>query len=284
MEHDWLMVFDNASDDHGVSKYIPKGNRGNILFTSRNPMFAHFVRAENRIEVDDMEEEDAISLLLRSSQIEDGSTQARQAARLIVKELTCLPMAVDQAGAAIASGLCNLDDYLHRYHQHRQELLADATFKGASNYGRAVYATWDLSLSIIRSMDTREAESAISILRAFAYFHHEGITEDIIRRAAVALMKPTSVKTLTKTVSGPPSHSRWRKRWDSLKHRMLAVGKKTNVPTTHPLSSLDDLPLFLQLDPEGSWDPFFFRKGIHILRSSSLIKMGASNATYSIHL
>jgi len=115
MERDWLILFDNASNDHGVSKHIPKGNRGNILFTSRNPMLAHFVRAENRMEVDDMEEEDAISLLLRSSHIEEGSTQASQAGRLIVKEFACLPLAVDQAGAAITSGLCNLDDYLHRY-------------------------------------------------------------------------------------------------------------------------------------------------------------------------
>src|ERR1700677_3710404 len=32
--HDWLVVFDNASDDDGVAKYIPQGNGGNILFSS----------------------------------------------------------------------------------------------------------------------------------------------------------------------------------------------------------------------------------------------------------
>src|SRR5882762_16599 len=37
IEHDWLIVFDNATGDHNqVAGYMPQGNRGNILFTSRN--------------------------------------------------------------------------------------------------------------------------------------------------------------------------------------------------------------------------------------------------------
>ena len=109
------------------------------------------------MEVGDMEEGDAISLLLRSSRLDETSMQARQAARLLVKELCCLPLAVDQAGAAIMSSLCSIDDYLSMYCQHRQELLADPTFKGASNYGRAVYGTWDLSFTAIRKMGSGDA-------------------------------------------------------------------------------------------------------------------------------
>src|SRR5882762_1896972 len=37
LEHDWLAIFDNADCDHEVvANYIPPGNRGNIIFTSRN--------------------------------------------------------------------------------------------------------------------------------------------------------------------------------------------------------------------------------------------------------
>ena len=99
----------------------------------------------------------------------------------IVKELCYLPLAIDQAGAAIASGLCNMDDYLHRYSQHRQALLADPMFKGASNYGRAVYGTLDLSFMTIKLMGTSVAQSAILILQTFAFFHHENIAEEIIK-------------------------------------------------------------------------------------------------------
>jgi hypothetical protein len=119
IEHDWLIVFDNASGDHdGVAEYIPQGNRGNILFTSRNVALARYASREARIEIEDMDEEDAVSLLLKSSLIDECSVQQRQAAQAIVKELCCLPLAVDQAGSAIASGLCNIDDYLQRYSQH----------------------------------------------------------------------------------------------------------------------------------------------------------------------
>ena len=179
IEHDWLIVFDNASDDHdGVASFIPQGNRGNILFTSRDVSLARYVSHDACIELYDMEEEDAISLLLKSSRIGDSSIPERQAARSIVKELCCLPLAVDQAGAAIASGLCNVDDYLHRYSQHRHGLLADPMFKGASNYGQAVYGTLDLSFMTINMMGTEAAKSAILILQTFAFFHHESIAED----------------------------------------------------------------------------------------------------------
>jgi len=179
IEHDWLIVFDNASGDcDGVAKYIPQGNRGNILFTSRNMSLARHVSLGALVEIDSMDEDDAIALLLKSSLC---SMELRQAARAIVKELCCLPLAVDQAGAAIASGLCNMDDYLQRYSQHRQALLGDATFKGASDYGCAVYGTWDLSFMAINTMGTAAAESAIFILQTFAFFHHENIAEDIIR-------------------------------------------------------------------------------------------------------
>ena len=37
IEHDWLLVFDNASGaDKGMAEYIPHRNPGNILFSSRN--------------------------------------------------------------------------------------------------------------------------------------------------------------------------------------------------------------------------------------------------------
>jgi len=238
------MVFDNASDDHGVSKYIPQGNRGNLLFTSRNPTLARFVPVEDLIEVGDIEEEDAISLLLRSSRISEGTTQTRQAARLIVKELCCLPLAVDQAGAAISSGLCSIDDYLQRYHQHRQELLANPDFKGASSYGRAVYGTWDLSFTMIRGMGTR-GESAVFILRTCAFIHHQNISVDIIRRAAKASKELTEI--FSRNGSLPPQLLRLDQEgnWDSfffqtgiqilLSFSLIKRATSSGIYSIHPL-------------------------------------------------
>ena len=248
IEHDWLIVFDNATGENdGLTQYIPRGDRGNILFTSRNLRLARHVPREARIELEDMEEEDAISLLLKSSSMDEHSTEWREAARPIVKELCCLPLALDQAGAAIAAGLCSIDDYLTRYSQHRRELLADPTFKGASNYGRAVYGTWDLSFRAIHVMGTEAAESAIFILQTFAFCHHENIAEEIIKRAAEA-------------GSTEP-----------------AIGDDGNGSNVCLPSQL------VQLDKRGCWDPLFFREGIRMLLCYSLIKKVVVTGIYSFH-
>ena len=191
VEHDWLIVFDNAGGNQdAVAEYMPPGNCGSVLITSRNPSLTRYVSRGAWIEIDNMEEEDAILLLLKSSSKDECSMELRQAARPIVQELCCLPLAIDQAGAAIASGLCSIDDYLDRYAQHRQVLLGDPTFKGASNYGRAVYGTWNMSFTAISGMGTAAAESALVILQTFAFLHHDNIAEEIFKRAAEATKEP----------------------------------------------------------------------------------------------
>ncbi|KAF8808359.1 hypothetical protein BYT27DRAFT_7005992, partial [Phlegmacium glaucopus] len=71
IQEEWLIVFDNADDPspevYMVAKFFPPGNRGNILITSRNRSMGRIVSFENRIAVNEMEESDAISLLLKSS-------------------------------------------------------------------------------------------------------------------------------------------------------------------------------------------------------------------------
>jgi hypothetical protein len=189
----WLLVFDNANGKPNVvSKSLPSGNRGNVLITSRNPDMKRNVSPGAWIEVEELEEGDAISLLLKAAFLDESSEETRQASKPIVIELHCLPLAVDQAGAAIASGLSDVHHYLQKYSKHRQALLA-------SNYGRAVYGTWDLSFMALEAkvagggLDARAAESAIVILETFAFFHCDGIAEDIFRRAAEA--PPDDVET-----------------------------------------------------------------------------------------
>ena len=246
--HDWLLVFDNAGGDHNaVAEYMPPGNCGNVLITSRNPSLTRFVSQGARIEIGDMEEEDAIVLLLKSSSMDECSMQLRQAARPIVQELCCLPLAIDQAGAAISSGLCNIDEYLDRYAQHRQELLSDPGFKGASNYGRAVYGTWNMSFTAINRMGTANAESALAIIHTLAFLHHDNVVEEIFKRAAEAAKKP-----------------------------LLTGSSDENTPICLPHQ-------LLQLDQKGSWDPFCFRGGIQTLLSFSLIKKGEIGGNFSMH-
>jgi tetratricopeptide (TPR) repeat protein len=254
MDLNWLLVFDNADGQpNAVSEYFPPGNQGNILITSRNPHMKRNASTGAWIEVDEMDESDAVSLLLKAAFLDESSEELRKIAKSIVTKLHFLPLAVHQAGAFIANGLCDIQDYLQMYSDHRRTLMEHQSLEGASDYGRAVYATWDLSYKALEAKvangstaeaDGQAAESAITILHIFAFLHYDGITEDIFRRAAEALQ-----------------------------------GNDINAkPTTS-----SDLPRqLLNLRNGGTWDPSIFRDGIRILLSFSLVKT-SSEGFYCVH-
>ncbi|KAI4260721.1 MAG: hypothetical protein LQ352_000113 [Teloschistes flavicans] len=139
-----------------------------------------------------MNHDEAPELLLKSARLNVSSTDYLAQALAIVAELGYLALAIDQAGVYIASGECYLDDFLDVFNAHRQHLLANEAYKGASGSDRAVYATWDLSYAAIaRQVQAGANEAlrqgpraALQILRVFPFFHNEGIMEDIFRFAA----------------------------------------------------------------------------------------------------
>ena len=119
LQEKWLIVFDNADapPPEVVAKFIPSGNRGNILITSRNKLMGRIVSFENRIEIKEMEEADAITLLFRASCL-DPLPEHLEDAKKIVNELYCIPLAIDHAGAYIEAGKCDIDQYLRQFSVH----------------------------------------------------------------------------------------------------------------------------------------------------------------------
>ena len=133
LQEEWLIVFDNADvpPPEVVEKFIPPGNKGNILITSRNRSMGRIVSFENMIEIKEMEETDAITLLLKASHL-DPFPENLEVSKKIVNELCYIPLAVNHAGAYIEAGKCDIDQYLRQFSVHRQALMSDATFTGAS--------------------------------------------------------------------------------------------------------------------------------------------------------
>ena len=258
IQEEWLIVFDNADNlpPDVVAKFIPPGNRGNILITSRNRSMGRLIAFENVIEINEMEEADAITLLLKASCL-DASAEHLQAAKNIVTSLGCMPLAVDQAGAYIEAGKCDINKYLTQFSSHRQTLMLDTTFRGASDYDRTVYGAWDLSFKEIEKRASgkssgggaQAAKAAILILGICAFYHHSNISEDIFQSAAE----------------------------ESGKYVDSKIAKK--LP--HAVNSLDCT--LLALDNDGHWDDFIYRQGIGVLLSFSLIKRDQSLKMLSVH-
>ena len=259
LQEDWLIVFDNADapPPEVVEKFIPPGNRGNILITSRNRSMGRIVSSENRIEIKEMNEEDAITLLFRASCLDFKLLpEHMEVSKKIVTELYCLPLAIDHAGAYIEAGKSHIDQYLRQFSVHRQALMSDATFMGASKYNKTVYGTWDLSFKEIErragghSKDAQAAQAAILILQICAFYHHNSISKDIFQSAAEEAMKQDV---------------------DSDRFRKLPQAV-----------NLLDYTL-LSLDNDGNWDEFIFGQGISVLLSFSLIKKEQLFNTFSVH-
>ena len=133
LKENYIMVFDNADvlSPSELEVYLPPGRGGNILITSRNSSMRNLTSPENSLEVTEMEENDAIELLLKSSFLDPSRIDFQADALEIVRELFCVPLAIDQAGAYIASGATTIGDYLEKYSDHRQTLLSHSEFTGA---------------------------------------------------------------------------------------------------------------------------------------------------------
>ena len=126
LKENYVMIFDNADvlSPAELETYLPPGRGGNILITSRNPTMRNLTSPENSLEVTEMEEDDAIGLLLKASCLDPCSMEFQTVASKIVKELSYLPLAIDQAGAYIASGATTIGNYLAKYYDHRKVLLS----------------------------------------------------------------------------------------------------------------------------------------------------------------
>ena len=249
-----MIVFDNADTllPSELEAFFPPGQWGNILITTRNSNMRCLTLPENSLEVVEMKENDAVALLLKASCLNPSRIDLQAEALNIVKELFCLPLAVDQAGAYIASGATSIGGYLVKYSKHKKTLLSRREFLGASRYNRSVYGTWELSYQEIQQRAQSDdpyrseaANSALLLLELFPFFHHEGIAEEIFAYAAVQYQEtPQSELPLASSI---------------LDCRLLPV------------------------DDEGIWDNFMFREGIQILISLCLIKQGLSDCVYSMH-
>src|SRR6202050_5369130 len=74
----------------------------------------------------------------------------------IVKELGCLPLAIEQAGAYIWAQSLTLDEYLMEYMTNFQSVTENRP-EGLEGYA-TVYTTWQISLEAIKAENVHAAQ------------------------------------------------------------------------------------------------------------------------------
>ncbi|KAF8994288.1 P-loop containing nucleoside triphosphate hydrolase protein, partial [Cyathus striatus] len=255
LKTEWLLIFDNADGSPDiVEKFIPPGDKGNILITSRNQEHKRNVSPENSSEVVVMSEDTAVELLFKASGLKKNHDKYFEVAANICGELYYLPLAIDQAGAYISAGNCSINKYISVYSKYRSKLMTNKNFRGASKYNKTVYGTWEISFEKILEMANNKefaktANYAITLINICAFMHHENISDEIFERAA----------------------------------KYYSVHVKHNKDCVHPvfLPSMDTA--LLNFDESNNWNEIQYRESVNVLLSFSLITRTIDGEKFGLH-
>ncbi|KAJ7870707.1 hypothetical protein B0H13DRAFT_1634650, partial [Mycena leptocephala] len=236
-EEDWLVFYDNTDDPQlNLNSFLPQCTHGNIIITTRNPGLCVYAGANSA--VSNMEETDAVELLLKSGAQENSSATTKIAAE-IVKEMCYLPLAIVQAGAFISQSGA-LDSYLGIYMKNRAQLLSEKPTQSHDNYEWTVYTTWQMSFDKL-------SPPAAMFLQLCSFLHLDGISEDIFSRAIAyrfqqvippreALQKPLEFLAQFTEPAGEWDTLRFLKVTNEIKaYSLVTFDPKRKMYSIHPL-------------------------------------------------
>lgn len=270
----WMLVIDNADDPRiDYSRFFPAGDKGHILITSRLKdcrMHATVGFQEFR----NMEEEDAITLLLRAADEDINLEKSRQTAKPIVQALGYLPLALTQAGASIRQNVCTLEGYLALYDTHCVDLMRGRLGQSTDSYPNSIYTTWEVTVRRIEEENSETAIDAVQILQILAFLHFEQVPIDLFE---------TAWHNLHTGLEGLPPESIVSRVVEYLSSMPGFINRAKAVFPKWPVKRQRRLPLIL-LEPGTSWNSFRFRAALVMLEKHSLIYRDAGKEQmYSTH-
>jgi tetratricopeptide (TPR) repeat protein len=239
----WLLILDNA-DDAGVDYqiYFPSGTRGSIILTSRIPECSQYNTVGSKA-LTGLSDQDSIELLLKATQIHPPSWPTHEpAAKQVIEILGSHTLALIQAGAYVAMGYCQLEQYPGEYDRRRARLLKFAPKQAQSRYGD-VYATFEVSAHILESSKGTVASDALDLLGILSMLHHRDVPVQLFEDA-----------------------------WERSQHISDYENEGLNhleILTKHHVSTLPDF-----VNEQGArWDGFRLKDAIRLLASLALISV-----------
>ncbi|ERF68964.1 hypothetical protein EPUS_08198 [Endocarpon pusillum Z07020] len=183
----WLMVFDNYDDPvsfYNVRDYMPEGQHGHVLVTSRHMDTNELVDDDehNFIELVGLDIVAASKLLLHHSRIQDRDESEVKKA---LERLGYHALAITQAAIYIKKRRLSLSEFWSHFEQRKRVILE--TTPQLSQYRRklgqneketalSVFTTWELSFQQLESQTSRGAVEA-TLLTLLAFFNHIDISE-----------------------------------------------------------------------------------------------------------
>src|SRR5687768_3929986 len=205
--HDWLLIFDNASNPSALREFIPwvggaanaardeaavpvtsdaaeqreRADRagGHVLITSRNPNWGSVARS---FPLHGLSRDQSVQFLRKRTNRIDSEASARK----LAQALGDLPLALEQAAAMIAQSRISFGEYLSRFERHWAEMLSAQ--RPGGDYPDSVAMTWEMSLRQI----AEENPNAISLLNLLAFLSPDGVPRRFLMENFHLLPDPLS--------------------------------------------------------------------------------------------
>jgi tetratricopeptide (TPR) repeat protein/DNA-binding transcriptional regulator YiaG len=178
----WLLILDNVEAILDINSLLPDGS-GAILLTTQAQACGSFAW---QVHLDTLTQDEAITFLLRRAKVageqeplEQTGGPLQELARVIVHELGCLPLALDQAGAYIEEAGCGLAGFLQRYRMRRADVLRRRG-RLSADHPDPVSTTFALSYEQVKRMNKAAAE----LLHFCAFLAPDAIPEELLTDGA----------------------------------------------------------------------------------------------------
>jgi tetratricopeptide (TPR) repeat protein len=179
----WLLVLDNVENSQAVADLLPRSPSGQVIITSRAGTGWEPLASVLTVEV--LTPTDAAGLLL--ARTGETGPQAEAAATTLAAKLGGLPLALEQAGAYVAStGTVTLAGYTVLFATRALELLKRGQPLG---YQHTVATTWSLALQ--RLQDTEPA--AVDLLTLASFLAPDDLPLPLLAAYAGEVPEPLAV-------------------------------------------------------------------------------------------
>ena len=254
VNHNWLLVLDNADNlDTDYTRYFPSGTRGTLLITSRMPECSDY-NTVGFEQLESLSSADCVILLLRAAKIpSEAWAEHELAAKSVVDILGSHTLALIQAGAYVARGLCSLGEYPTEYSRQCERLMKFSPKQAQGRY-RNVYATFEASAQVLESSSQKADQDALELLHLLAILHYNDVPLDLFEGSWKGV-----------------KYARWTAEADE------SINKLTKSHVSH-------LPRFIPVDLDR-WDPVRLRVALAQLQSLALLRKGkeGGSVTVSMH-
>jgi tetratricopeptide (TPR) repeat protein len=187
----WLLVLDNADDPAMVKPFLPQGNTGHLLLTSRAYSFQKIGLVSPR-EVNVLSPDEAREFLLRRTG--KGPSEKSPEADALAKEVGYLPLALEQAAAYIAETGASFKNYLAGFKTQRLKVLErQGPVMGndeKEQQKRTVATAWALNFADVEKASPASAE----LLRLSAFLAPDAIPVELLENRATELTERLAAK------------------------------------------------------------------------------------------